>query len=684
MSLRELPPKKWIVDSYYPNQALSAVLPGTCIGGKNVVFEAEGYSRTFAGWADQNETSSPNTLGYTASTTAGDPAVALSGGATALTDLVCYQHILIDRLLYLVTKIISNTSIVVSPTPTTSGSGLPVTRVPNLHELTRQRAERATLYAGNVIRYREEAIFAVGRGTLEISGSPLSASLTASDIPQVAYPIPGGTYDVRPVGFTRPAAPTVAAVAGGTKGMAAQRFTLRASKKRAGFPGYGLASAPVAVTLAAGQRIQVTFAAFDASEGQTSAYLWGSLNSDTTGGATWKLVGEFTAVGPHNVEWYDGELTTEYVDDNFPPPKSLFVVSANDHLLFCGCLGPPDGSNNPTAPGPGIAVSKSNNPESFPPQFYAFITPAEEIVGVCVGKPGARGQGDDSMVYFMSQSALNIGRFQSANPAVSPLICAPYGIAGFSHQYSGCVAYDYFYGIAGDTFIRTVDGSNIETEFSRAVHNDLQNVVNARSFVALDPKSALVVIFESNSVTGSGGGYQTKAWSFNTKTGKWNTPVLLGNGTDDFTVCGVASLNERLYFVTQDGKAWEWDQVGGMIISGFIAVGFDDFGASAYTKHIRQVKLNGAVGFNASLNLFFNADRYGLLASAPPPFMTYPSPAVRAYSNINLAQRHFPIWKPDRKFNSIAWRLDFDNSLANQRLLDSVDLVVAVRDGFVS
>src|SRR5262249_3624583 len=156
------------------------------------------------------------------------------------------------------------------------------------------------------------------------------------------------------------------------------------------------------------------------------------------------------SVGPHTVEWYDGELTIEYTDDNFPPPKALYVVSANDYLLFAGCLGPPDGSNLPTVPGPGIAVSRSNNPEAFPRQVYAFISPAEDIVGIHVGKAGARSQGEDATVFILSQSALNIGRFQKQDPSVSPMVCDTYGLVGFKHQYSGCVAYDQFYGLAGD------------------------------------------------------------------------------------------------------------------------------------------------------------------------------------------------------------------------------------------
>jgi len=676
MSLRSLSPKRWVIDRYYPNQPLTVALPGTCIAGQNAIFEAAGYSRVFGGWSDLSETNTPTTLGYTATTATTTDTVTFSGGATALTDMVPYQHILIDRELFLVVKIVSNTSIVVLPRPSSSAAGLAVKLVPNLHPVTRTQPERLSLQAGNAVRYREEAIFAVGRGVLRINASPLSASLTATSSPQVAYPIPGGTYDVRPVGFTRPTAPTVVAVAGGTKGMQAHDYTFRASKKRTGFPGHGLASTPVKVTLAAGQRFQVTFAAFDASEGQTSAYLWVSLNSDSLAGTAWFLLGEYPTVGPHTVEWYDGELGERYVDDNFPPPPALYVKSAGDFLLFCSWGDAPDGSGNPQAPGPGIAVSKHNNPEAFSPVAYTFITPAEEINGVHIGKVGVRTT--DAVCYFTSANYLNVGRFTDS--AVSPLITIPFGLAGFLHQYSGCVAYDYFYGLAGDNFIRTTDGRNIESDFSLPVWPDLANIDNARAFVAFDPKNSWVVIFQANAVLAAGGKWQTKAWSFNVRTGNWNTPVLLGDGaTADFTVCGVATVNERLYFVTTDGKAYEWDR-GGTSLSGYVAVGFDDFGGAEFTKLIRRVKLSGL--YAGTINLYYDLDYYHLIPGLVAPLVPYPSPSSRTLSNLSLVAKHFPVWKLNRHFHSIAFRVDF-SAPANFRLFEGLDLDVALRDGFV-
>jgi len=663
--------RRWVIDRYMPNQPVGASIPGTCLFGQNAIFEESGYSRIFGSTKDISETHAAANLAYTAATTA-DSAIVTCAGGSLLTDCVPYQHILIGRELYLIRKINSNTEMVVDPAPTATVAAATITQVPNLHPITRTQAERASLYAGKVIRYREEAIFAVGRGTLKINGSPISTSLTATSSPQVAYPIAGGTYDVRPVGFTRPTAPTVAAIAGGTKGMAATAYTLRASKKRTGFPGHGLASDPVGVTLTAGQRIQVTFAAFDASEGQNAAYLWASRTDDATGGDAWFLVGEYSTVGPHTVDYYNGELGEQYIDDNDPPPPALFVTSANDHLIFCSFGDAPDGSGNAQAPGPGIALSKSNNPEAFPVTFYNYISPAEEIVGVHAGKVGSRQT--DATTFFLSQNALNIGRF-TGDP-LAPMVVTPYSLSGFAHQYSGVVADDYFYGLGGTSLFRTADGANVDRTFSQDVASDLSVIAPSRCFLAHDPGNGWVVLIWSNAQQALvGGKWQSKAWIYNTKTGKWNCPAILGDGsTADFTVCGVATLNQSLYIITTDGKVYQWDTppTSGTTLTGFIASGFDEFEGGQFDKILRQVKVAGTMA--GTITLYRNHDRINLFLGT--------STVSKALANVTYESKFFPVWKLNWHFKSLAWRVDFSAPAAT-RLLDSVTVSAQSRDGFV-
>ncbi len=686
--MSQLPPKDYILRKYQPNQALGRNVEGSCIAGENVVFEVEGYSRMFAGWADTGEINANELMAYTALLTADSPNLVFSGGTPA-NDFAPYQHVLLGTELYLIQKIDGLTA-VIDPPASATVLAAQVRRVPNLHAITRQKPERLSLYGGNAIRYREEAIFAAGRGTLKISGAAISAALTATDAVQVAYPIPGGsTYDVRPGGFTAPTSPTVTAVAGGTKDMPAQRYSFVATKKRKGFPGKGLGSAPVEATLASGERFQVTFAAFDATEGQTAAQLWVSLTDDAVAGKAWYLLAEYDTVGPHLVEWYDGELGELYSIDNFPPPPSLFVESVNDHLLFVSCLGKPDSSGEPTAPGPGVAVAKPNNPEAASPAAYAFVTPASDIVGVKVGKVGVRAA--DSGVFFLTQDGISFGRFVDSD--VSPLVIDPAGSAGVSHNGSAAFAYDYLYALSGGTLIRTVDGQNIEAEFSRDVSVDLVAFKPGRSFVGFDPAGKRIVVFHSNDRQGAGGKWQTRALSYNLLNDTWNTPCFLGDGfSGDFTVCGVAVVNQKLYFATTDGKVWQWDVVGAVAtLAGYVAVNWDDFGDAAELKFAREVKVSGAIAGN--IKLYTNeaefvtglgTQRYNNIyaldnlrnGTGNVPTFTFTNPVSGIPVNTT-----YQAWRPCKQFRLLAWRLGITSAFSGGRILDKVSIVAHVRKG---
>lgn len=680
--MSKYPPKDYIIRKYQPNQALGQYVEGSCLAGENVIFEKEGYSRVFNGWLDISETNANQLMGYTASLTNNSPNIVFSGGAPA-TDFAPYQHVLLGTRLHLIQKIDGLNAVIDPPAGETAATA-EVRRIPNLHAITRQKPERLSLYGGSAIRYREEAIFAAGRGPLKINGAAISAALTATDAVQVAYPIAGGsTYDVRPAGFTAPTAPTVTNVTGGTKDMAAQRYSFIATKKRKGFPGYGLGSAPVEATLASGERFEVTFAAFDATEGQNQAQLWVSKIEDDTAGRAWFLYDEFDTVGPHFVEWYDGELGTQYSIDNFPPPPSLFIESVNDFLLFVSCLGKPDSSGDPTAPGPGVAVAKSNNPEAASPVAYAFVSPASDIVMVKVGKVGVRAQ--DSGVFFGTQDGISFGRLTGSD--VSPLVINPGGSVGVSHNYSGVFAYDYLYALSGGTLIRTVDGQNIETEFSADVAPDLALFQGARSFLGFDPVGNRIVVFHANDRLGSGGKWQTQALSYNLQTDTWNTPCFLGDGvTSDFTVCGVATVGRKLYFVTTDGKVWQWDMFSGGTLSGYMAVNWDDWGDSAEIKVVREVKVNGAI--QGSLKLYTNETVIGpfnfntILNLTDLRAGTGSSPTYTFVNPLGFpAGSTYPVWRPNKHFRHLAWRVAFSLTLGGLRLLDKVSIVAHGRTG---
>lgn len=658
-----------IFSEYWPDQPRNRNIPGTCLAGANAVFELEGFTRVFGGWRDTSETNTGDLLPYTA-TVGATSVVELSGGATARTDLMPTQHILLGDMLHLVTKVVDDTHIEVDPRPTNipPSPGVEVRRLPDLHAVAPDAAGRLSAWAGSLIQFRDLPIVGVGRGPVRFNGVAPTATpgpFILSNTPQMGYPKPDGTYEVRPMGFPKPAAgfAAVAVVGGGTKAMPAVRYQLRCAQRRKGFEGYGLLSDPVYVTLASvGDRIQVTFPAFDTASGSNQFRLFVSEGTDLEARLVKRLTTlDFDTVGPHTIEWYDTELAADPViyDDNYPPPPALFAFSLNDRIGFASCYGPPDASGNPTAPGPGVAISKQNIPEAFPftQNNVAFTSNGETICGIQAGK---------ASLWVFTKNRINIGQLTGAG-----LVLLPYGQTGCEHQYSGVAFEDTLFAFSGDQLVWVSDKEGERNTYSTKVRSKLSRFENARCFTGFDPRNGWAVIMHSNAQRGSGGKWQTECLAFNVNNQKWQTPIILGDGTSaDFTVCGCATVGNSLYFVTTDGKVWEWDQ-GTQTLVGFIGSGFRDFGSAEELMYLRRLKING--GIHGGVQIYTNYDYDRLVAG------TGTSP-TRTLTNPSFNPKHHPIWRPNRTGHSFALRFTFQQQ-ARSLLLDDYSMVVTNQQG---
>lgn len=650
---------------YWPDQPYNRNVEGSCLVGANTIFELEGHTRVFGGWGDTGETNAGDLLAYTA-TLGASTLIELSAGATAQTDLMPFQHVLLGDMLYLVTKVPDDAHIEVQPRPTNipPQSGVAVRRVPNLHNVAPDAAGRLSAYGGNVIQFRDMPYIGVGRGPMRLNGvAPTAAPLpfVLSNTPQMAYPKPDGDYEVRPMGFPKPGAGLAAVVVngGGTKAMPALRYQLRCAARRKGFEGYGLLSDPVFVTLnATGDRIEVTFPAFDTAHGQNQWRLFASETTDLEARLV-KRYTDFDSVGPHIIEWYDTELSTLITDDdNYPPPPALFTFSLNDRIGFGSCYGPPDSNGKPTVPGPGLALSKQNLPEAFPftQNNVAYTSNGEVICGVQAGK---------ASVWVFTPNRINIGSLTGAG-----LVLLPYGQTGCDHQNSGVAFEDTLFALTGDQLIWVSDKEGERNTHSTRLHSEFERLVNARCFVGFDPRNGWAVIFHSNAQRGPGGKWQTKCLAFNVKNTVWQTPLILGDGTSaDFTVSGCATVGNALYFVTTDGKVWDWDN-GTQTLTGFIGSGFRDFDDAAEMKFLRQIKVNG--GIHGGVQIYQNYDYANLLAGT--------GATARLLSNPSFNPKHHQVWKPNRQGKSFALRFYFAQQ-ARTRLLDDYYLVVENQQG---
>lgn len=647
---------------YNPNQTLDGQPPDDVAAGRNVIFEGTNITRAVRNPADRSITNGTAQTAYNATVTAGSPQIVATGGAF-LTDLVPGQFFLHNRLLYVVTRVLDNDNALISPTPTANATDV-VKFVPTLAAVN---DKRVSLLAGNAV-WSRNALWAVGRGAVYLDGAVLpSSSLVATSTPQVAYATSPTAYSSHPVGFDRPAAPSLSNVAGGSKGMAAQTFSVRLSRKRAGELGYGYASEPALVTLGAiSEQVQVPFPAYDAAQGQNRWLVWVTKENplSTATGGPWFEYQEVDADNVTlNIEWRTGELGAAYVEDLARPPDPALCVAASGDVILLGSTLGLDASGNPSVPGSYIEASTPTNPEGFPSSAYVETTNGQNIVAL---KPGR--------INLFIGCVNSIEYATLTKNANEPLSLLPFLPTGILHPYQMVIGADVCVIFTGGRLVGVYDQVQLQEspllyELSQRLTSVLKTIFEGRALLGFDPKRNLFVLFVANAEQGAGGGWRTMALSFDIKTGRANTPVFLGNGTDDFTVTGCAAIRNVLEFVTSDGKTWAWDEGTGNV-TGHLATPYSAYGSRQHFVTMRNVAVTGNL-HGAGRILSSNADTIDdtLLAQETAPTGV----PTRTLSNGTYARKAFLAWKPNRKAKSHAVRLDFTVPGGNE-LVEAVEI----------
>lgn len=646
---------------HIPSQAkIGLGVPDSVFAGENAIREPWGW-RVFGGWGDQSETRPASSPAYTISLTANNPVGVCSGGATCKTDFRVGQHIVVNRRLFLIEAILADDQMRLSPTPDVSAATQTIYRVPVLSSLA---LDRATLHAGNATLFRNTAIFAVGEGSLYRNGAALAPALTATSNLKVAYPVAAGGFASHDAGFTTPAAPTVVEGTAGTKNLPTGNYWIAVARKREGFSGQGNPSARVQVTITvAGRRPKVSLGAFATSEGQSAWVVF--VNRISERGqerpGLWRVAEYDVQSTDVEIDWFDDELKERATYDNDAPPKAGYVFSLGNYLAVASCGGAPDASGVETTPGPEIAASKYNNPEAFSPFARTPTALGEPILGVTVG---------ELVAMLLTPNTLQVASLTGSD--INPFAIRQEWNNGFAHQFSGCMAGDLFYGFTKKGFYRTLGKDTFAPDdtFAEAYRIELQQVVAARAFVGFDPASKQVVLFESNAQVGAGSGWQTKARSFNTESGYWNTPCILGDGTTDFTVTSCANINGELWFTTSDGKTYKWE-AGAQTITGFLGFPFnvDD---SAHQKTLRSAKLTGNA--NKKIKVYKDLDINGLRSGGSAPEFTLTAGG-------GGESVHHRVWLQSILCRSYAYRVEFE--LTNKaQILDALEVDYVQHEGF--
>lgn len=650
---------------YVPSQTFGSETPDCAAAGENVMFEGVDEVRAVKNPLDIAKNVVNSTLGYNLALVANQETATASGGSL-LTDMVPFQHFLVNNVLFTAAQLNSNTELVPDPKPTSTVTAA-IVLVPNLHAINNKRA---SLLAGNVVSFLQ-ALWVVGRGVLKVEGASISSSLTATSTPQVAYPVTNTTYDVRNVGFTRPSAPSVTTAVGGTKAMPAKLRSFRVSKKRADEFGYGPASEPVLVdmTSAASLMMRITFAAYDTSQGQNRWLVWVTKDEVSTAqGGPWFEYAEFDYNNTtQNIEYRSGELGAQYVEDyTLQPDPAVCVAQSGNVLLWGGCLAI-DASGNATIPGGVVESSSPLNPEGYPSTAYAPTTNGEAVVSIKIGKV---------QMYVLGPNMIQYATLTQGTQ--KPLVILPWLQTGVRHQYNACLGADIFVVFTDGKLLGFYD-ENLATEpmiyeMADRVASLLKTLPASRVFLGYDPASNSFVLFCSNYRQGSGSGWQTLALVLDLRAGRVSTPIFLGNGTDHFTVSGVTTVQNHLEFVTTDGKCWRWERGTGSV-TGFLGSPFSAWGSNLERCTVRHV---GVVGnLDGQIAILSDLNETALTATAAPSSATYP---VKDLDNATNALTRFPVWTPNVPGDNHAVRLDFTME-GGTNVFDLVEVGAVKREG---
>jgi hypothetical protein len=592
------------------------------------VFRMQNFWKRGSGEGAYHECcASPQNLSETVANTALTGTIALTANLTMVvgtltlftTELHLGQFFLVvdavgnQSFLCAVERIVSDTSLVISRAPSASVSGKTGYRLPIIFAVDNQRG---TALRGNVVKLDKGTLFSVGDGTFRLDGSAISATLALSRTPKASI-LTSSTYAHYTLGMSTPAAPTVASVAGGTKGMIAAQYSIRVTPERLATLGFNNPSLPVIFTLAAGGRAQITFAAVDSTHGEDAHGVWGTRyvdSQDTSGQNTingpWFRVGqvaESALDGSRSAtfEWLDGEIETQGAGlagslltyDNDAPPNAEFVVLFNGVPVWISTDGVGD-----TSPGPFIRPAKPSNIEAAPAGLGYPTSPPELILGVV---------SSEARLYLLTTNHLQIAQPTSSD--LVPVRVSPFWKTGFKNPYQLIFINGVLYGATNAGPVRSSgsgDSQETENTWATPIAEFYKSWVKGHILVAHDPLNDAVVFFHSGHSLNSSGFWATRWWAFGLTAQEWIGDGLFSSTTRDQIVSGVATVGNNLDLLMGGRKSDNTVEVltyrfdtGSDSVSYYLAMQFSDSGDELRAKQVGGFRVTGKVT-NGSLKVY--------------------------------------------------------------------------------
>jgi hypothetical protein len=492
-----------------------------------------------------------------------DSDVVIGTGTLFLTECSIGQRIIIinddDGLTVpiFVKQVISDTQYIAWRESTVTLSGQTGWRMPRLFAMDQ---DRATMLWGNALRLDKGSILAVGDGVLRINGSTLAgSSLTATREPQIALYAPDATYTVFTLGMDEPPAPSLAAVAGGTKGMQGGNYSLVITPAREQTVGFNNPSQRADVTIATNDLIRITFPAMDTANGQNAWLVWGTTFAESLGAdlnylnGPWFFVRMVTtadvssAGGTYDIEWLDAEIeTNEIVSfDNDPPPQALFVELLNYTPTWLSCRGPSfqRGAVDflDPSPGPFIAPAKPTNIEAAPAGIQFSSSPPETIIGAV----SANGR-----IYLLTPNTLQIA--QSTPDQNVPILIRPFWKDGFANPEQVVFVNGNLYGYTVSGPARSVgEGDEIEAEkeWAAYVTEFTDHWTAGHVLTCYFPNKDCICFFHVCDSLNASGFWTSFALLYSLGQNDWVGARRFTNDTSDSIICGVATVGEEMHLL---------------------------------------------------------------------------------------------------------------------------------------
>jgi len=566
------------------------------------------YHECAASLQDLSETIANTALTGTIALTSGSKTVTGTGTAFT-TELHLGQFFLVvdtvgsQSFLCVVERIDSTTSLVISRAPSASVSGKTGYRLPVMFAVDTQRG---TALRGNVVKLDKGTLFSVGDGTFRLDGSAISNTLALTRAPKISI-LSGSTYSHITLGFTPPAAPTVADIAGGTKGMLAAPYSIRITEEHLATLGFSNPSLPVTSVLGTtGHKHEITFP----SPGTlTDAFgVWGTRyvdSQDTSGQNTvngpWFRIAQIPVASltasKYSFEWLDGEIETQGAGlggslltfDNDAAPNAEFVTLFNGVPVWVSCNGPGD-----TSPGPWIRPAKPSNVEAAPAGLGYPTSPPELILGVVPS---------EARLYLLTTNHLQIA--QPTSSELVPVRISPFWKTGFKNPYQLVFINGVLYGATNSGPVRSSgDGDEQETQntFAAPIAEFYKSWVRGHTTVAHDPLNDCVVYFHSAHSLNSSGFWTTRWWAFGLTAQEWIGEGLFTSTTQDMIVTGHATVGSNLDLLiggrksdnSVEVKTYRFDTGTGSV-DYYLAPQFSDSGEELRAKCVGPFRVTGKV-----------------------------------------------------------------------------------------